>query len=260
MTDEPHDHTGEVAHEGTGGTEPPQVPAPQPDLPSVDIPKLEAPVLPPPPTFTPAPHADESVVVATQAPPKQRSAGVLVASLVAVVALIAAVVLGVLWSGASGDADDAKAEAAGVQTELDATKAQLADLQSQVDGLQTDLDDAKESLSAAQSDLDDAKAQNDDLQQQLEDAQANVGPGAPSEITDEFALEFGKAISEQADPPLNDEEATCFGRAFYLAVPFDVLLTVGVSSDPTAQQINTVLDGLLSAADTCNLELDRLGV
>ena len=224
---------------------------------------FDAPPVSPAPLATPEPAplaTPEPAVYAAPAPiaheaPAAKRTGSALAWVVAAVAAIAAVVLGVLWAGASSDVDDTKAAKAAIA-------ADLADTQAKVDDLQGQLDDAKGELDTAQSDLDTAVDAKGAIQADLDDAKAEIeqlqAAVNNNDISDEVALSLGRSFTDGANPPLTDAEATCMGHTFYDEIGLGLLLEVGISQDITPDQARQAFDALFTAADTCNVDIDRL--
>lgn len=244
----------------------------QPDPHAQHEPAFDAPPVPPAPLAAPEPSAQpivepvvepvvqpvavaaatEPVVTAASEPKRKGSA---IAWVVAAIAAIAAIVLGVLWAGASSDLDDTKAAKATIAADLADTKAKLDDLQSQ-------LDDAKGQLQTAQSDLDTAVDAKGAIQAQLDDVTAEVeqlkSQVADNQISDDVALTLGRSFTDGANPPLTDAEATCMGHTFYDEIGLGLILEVGISQNITPEQARQAVDALFVAADTCKVDVDRL--
>lgn len=205
------------------------------------------------PEPVPAMAAATVPAAATTSAPKRK--GGALPWVIAALAAVAAVVLGVLWAGANGDLDDTKAAKETIAADLDDTKAKVADLQSQ-------LDDTKTQLETAQSDLDTAVDAKGAIQAQLDDVNAEVeqlkAQVADNQISDDVALTLGRSFTDGANPPLTDAEATCMGHTFYDEIGLGLILEVGISQNITPSQARQAVDALFVAADTCKVDVDRL--
>jgi len=258
----------------------PSVDVPAADLPSVDAPAVEVPAveMPAPVPAAPLPSVDApaSSVVLGPAAVKGSKRGAIAWSLAAV-ATLAAGAFGVLWAGKSSDADKLSKD----KTALLTTQ---ADLQDQLDTATSTLATAQKDLDEARSDLENAKGDKDDLQEKVDDLSGQVdgltgqvdelnkrlkaaqnGTATPSaaEFAPRFSLLMGQSIGDNADPPLNDTEATCLGAGLIDRVGFDALLTAVVASPtgtPTTAFLTKVGNAGIEAATACGLSQDRLGL
>ncbi len=199
------------------------------------------------PFAAPPPLPPVSVVVAEPAP--KRKGGTL-PWILAALATVAAVVFAVLWVSTKGDLDDANAAKASVAADLADAKSTADDLQSQLDTSQSDLDTANDAMGALQAQLDEVTA----------DLKRVEAGGNNLEISDETALGLGRSFTDGADPALTDAEATCIGRAFIQELGISLLLELGANPEGVSveKQIEAAR-AVSAAAETCDVELDRLG-
>jgi hypothetical protein len=118
----------------------------------------------------------------------------------------AALVLGLMFVGASSDADDAESERDEVLAELDDTAGRLED----ADNANGELEDKVDSL----------EDERDALEEQIEELEGQI---EPKDIDDEHALALGTWLWGP-DDPLTDAEAICLGKAFYATVDHAALV------------------------------------
>lgn len=94
----------------------------------------------------------------------------------------------------------------------------------------------------------------------LDDAHAELALASRGdEISDEVALQLGRAFAPQADPPLDDAEATCLGRAFVNRVGLGTLMEIGIAENPDGAVTNEIAQAALDVAEGCGVDVSRLG-
>jgi len=216
------------------------------------------------PAFAPA-WTPTVVVEPTDQPPAPTRRGGVVAWVVAGVLAVAAIVLAVLWVGASGDADDAKDETAQVASELQAAEDEITTIQQDLDTAQSDLEATNAELEQAQADneelttqVEELTTQVDDLQRQLDEALAAAE--AREGISERVALELGRQFGFQADPPLTDPEATCVGNTMYEQLGFEFFVEMAFVEQPSDEQLSQLFDAIQAVETTCGIGPDRLGI
>ena len=197
----------------------------------------------------------------TPAGPKKR--GVLAWAL-AGIAAVAAIVFAVLWVGKSGDADDLTternflvAEKAGLEDTLATAQSDLTEAKAELDTATSDLDVATSDIDDLQAEVDERQAQVDDLTSRLEAAQSQPD-GGQGTISDSLALRLAQSLSIDADPPLTDAEHICLGHAFYAEVGLEAIVELGITPEPTDEQLSRLVLGLFRSATLCELDMDRL--
>lgn len=243
-----------------------QFPTTSPQFPAAtQYPAAEAPTAPVP-TMAPAPS---SVVLSTNSPAEPKKKKGALAWALAGIATIAAVVFAILWVGKSGDADDLSSERdalvldkSTLEKRLSTAEADLESTQGELESTSSDLEAATAKAATLESEIDDLSTQVDDLTGELEAAQNRPPEGAKAiDYAPGLSLGLGKALGDNADPALSDDEALCLGSNILDFAGVDLLfIDYFEDIEPTPAQENTIGRAFLQAADTCNISFDRLNL
>ena len=209
---------------------------------------------------------------------------------VALLALLAAVGMGLLWMSANSTTDKAEAardramaetevsaaEQAILEAELTTARADLDDARASTDALTAERDGAISELGAGAEDLAQLQTQAADLndnneqlaeeiatlRQELESTEIAIGdvdaPGATSfdiAASPAFASYIGETLtSRRGASRLDQTQSECFGTAIVTDIGLDGL-GKGLTLTASAANNNIVVGAMQSAASTCNIDL-----
>ena len=209
---------------------------------------------------------------------------------VALLALLAAVGMGLLWMSANSTTDKAEAARDRAMAETEVSAAEQAILEAELTTARADLDDARASTDAVAAERDGAISElgagaedlaqlqtqaadlNDNneqlaeeiatLRQELESTEIAIGdvdaPGATSfdiAASPAFASYIGETLtSRRGASRLDQTQSECFGTAIVTDIGLDGL-GKGLTLTASAANNNIVVGAMQSAASTCNIDL-----